>query len=81
MSETRILIRLLRIYFPRISEFGSASPLGIIKPLISFLHRVALDLVTPVRPPEISVLYVYYHFVHLIYGLFNNALYHPPKSF
>jgi hypothetical protein len=25
MSETRILIRLLRIYFPRISEFGSAS--------------------------------------------------------
>jgi hypothetical protein len=24
MSETRILIRLLRIYFPRISEFGSA---------------------------------------------------------
>jgi hypothetical protein len=25
MSETRILIRLLRIYFPRISEFGLAS--------------------------------------------------------
>jgi hypothetical protein len=25
MSETRILIRMLRIYFPRISEFGSAS--------------------------------------------------------
>jgi hypothetical protein len=25
MSETRILIRLLRIYFPQISEFGSAS--------------------------------------------------------
>jgi hypothetical protein len=25
MSETRSLIRLLRIYFPRISEFGSAS--------------------------------------------------------
>jgi hypothetical protein len=25
MSETRILIRLLRVYFPRISEFGSAS--------------------------------------------------------
>jgi hypothetical protein len=25
MSETRILIRLLRIYFPRISEFGPAS--------------------------------------------------------
>jgi hypothetical protein len=25
MSETRILIRLLWIYFPRISEFGSAS--------------------------------------------------------
>jgi hypothetical protein len=25
MSETRIVIRLLRIYFPRISEFGSAS--------------------------------------------------------
>jgi hypothetical protein len=25
MSETRILIRLLRIYFPRISEFGSTS--------------------------------------------------------
>jgi hypothetical protein len=25
MSKTRILIRLLRIYFPRISEFGSAS--------------------------------------------------------
>jgi hypothetical protein len=25
MSETRILIRLLRIYFPRISEFGPAT--------------------------------------------------------
>jgi hypothetical protein len=25
MSETRILIRLLRIYFPRISGFGSVS--------------------------------------------------------
>jgi hypothetical protein len=25
MSETHILIRLLRIYFPRISEFGTAS--------------------------------------------------------
>jgi hypothetical protein len=25
MSETRILIKLLRIYFPRISEFGPAS--------------------------------------------------------
>jgi hypothetical protein len=28
MSETRILIRFLRIYFPRISEFGPASEFG-----------------------------------------------------
>jgi hypothetical protein len=28
MSETHILIRLLRIYIPRISEFGPASEFG-----------------------------------------------------
>jgi hypothetical protein len=28
MSETRIFIRLLRIYFPRISKFGFASEFG-----------------------------------------------------
>jgi hypothetical protein len=58
MSETRILIRLLRIYLPRISEFGSASefrrgveptklppPLG--TPLLSTSQTTTLQLTTP----------------------------------
>jgi hypothetical protein len=42
MSETRILIRLLRIYFPRISEFGPAS---------EFFWR--MGGLNPLNPPSV----------------------------